>query len=41
LAHYKKTLVTKQNIKSLVKARGHKENQNKNNWVASRKALSL
>jgi hypothetical protein len=27
--------------KYLVTARGHKENQNKNNRVASRKALSL
>jgi hypothetical protein len=27
--------------KSLVTARGHKENQNKNNRVASRKALCL
>jgi hypothetical protein len=27
--------------KSLVTARGHKENQNKNNRVASHKALSL
>jgi hypothetical protein len=31
----------KQKLKSLVTARGHKENQNKNNWVSSRKALSL
>jgi hypothetical protein len=31
----------KQKIKSLFTARGHKENQNKNNRVASRKALSL
>jgi hypothetical protein len=31
----------KPKTKSLVTARGHKENQNKNNRVASRKALSL
>jgi hypothetical protein len=31
----------KQKLKSLVTARGHKENQNKNNQVASHKALSL
>ena len=32
---------TKLRKQSLVTARGHKENPNKNNWVASRKALSL
>jgi hypothetical protein len=31
----------KQKLKSLVTTRGQKENQNKNNRVASRKALSL
>jgi hypothetical protein len=36
-----KTPVAKQKIKSLVTVRGHKINQNKNNWVSSRKALSL
>jgi hypothetical protein len=36
-----KTSVAKQKRKSLVTARGHKGNQNKNNQVASRKALSL
>jgi hypothetical protein len=39
--HFIKTPVTKQKTKSLVTARGHKENKNKNNRVASRKALSL
>ena len=32
---------TKLKIQTLVTARGHKENPNKNNPVASRKALSL
>ena len=32
---------TKLRKQSLVTARGHKENPNKNNRVASRKALSL
>jgi hypothetical protein len=36
-----RTPVEKPKTKSLVIARGHKENQNKKNRVASRKALSL
>ena len=32
---------TKLRKQSLATARGHKENPNKNNWVASRKAHSL
>jgi hypothetical protein len=39
--HFIKKSSSKTKKKSLVTARGHKENQNKNNWVASRKALSL
>jgi hypothetical protein len=39
--HLLKTPVAKQKIKSIVIGRGHKGNQNKNNWVASCKALSL
>jgi hypothetical protein len=39
--HFIKNSSSKKKTKSLVTARGHKENQNKNNRVASRKALSL
>ena len=39
--HFIKNPETKLKRQSLVTARGHKENPNKNNRVASRKALSL
>jgi hypothetical protein len=39
--HFIKNSSNKTKIKSLVTARVHKENQNKNNRVASRKMLSL
>jgi hypothetical protein len=38
--HFIKNSSSKTKTKSLVTARGHKENQNKNNQVVSRKALS-
>ena len=39
--HFIKIPETKPKKQSLVTARGHKENPNKNNRVASRKAISL
>jgi hypothetical protein len=39
--HFIENSISKQILKSLVTARGHKGNQIKNNRVASRKVLSL